>query len=372
MKSESDIEVQFNDLSRIHTPLRTLFREKLDSAISDSNYVLGVEVREFENRLATLEGVGYAVGVNNGTSAIELALRALGIVAGDEVLTTPFTFVATTFAILELGAVPVMVDIDPNTGLIDLAKLKFGLSDKTKALVLVTIHGRASDLRHYREFCDEHGLYFVIDGAQSHLAKCEGFAFSSYADVATLSFYPGKNLGALGEGGAVLTNSLELRDKVLKMRDWGATEKYKHDSWGGNFRLEAIQAAFLQIKIEHLETWTRERIAIATQYDEELATSIKMQPVKMEFEHVYHIYSIKVPSQEHTSSKLKRRLIGHGFHYPIAVHQHLYYRDKVKKVMPLSNSENLAATTLSLPIFPGMTKEEIDQVLRVIGEIHGD
>jgi dTDP-4-amino-4,6-dideoxygalactose transaminase len=212
-------------------------------------------------------------------------------------------------------------------------------------------------------------LAFVIDGAQSHLAKSEGFSFSSYADIATLSFYPGKNLGALGEGGAVLTNSLDLKERILRMRDWGAVEKYKHESWGGNFRLESIQAAFLQIKIQHLENWTRERIAIATRYDEELAASLKMQPAGVKFEHVYHIYSIKVPDPEGYSAKLKSHSIGHGFHYPIAVHKQIFYRDKVKLVMSLSNAESLAATTLSLPIFPGMTNEEIDRVLRVVGEI---
>jgi dTDP-4-amino-4,6-dideoxygalactose transaminase len=362
--------VQFNDLTRIHVPLQGLFHEKLDKVIQESSYVLGSEVSEFETELAKLEGVTHAVGVSNGTAAIELSLRALGIGVGDEVLTTSFTFVATTFAILEVGAVPVLVDINPYTGLIDLEKLKSGLSNKTKALVLVTIHGRASDLSDYRSFCDKHGLAFIIDGAQSHMAKNDGRSFSSYADISTLSFYPGKNLGALGEGGAVLTDTLELREKVICMRDWGATEKYRHETWGGNFRLEAIQAAFLNIKLEHLENWTKERIAIAARYDEGLAANIKMESTKDAFEHVYHIYPIRVERRDNFSSQLKSELIGHGFHYPIAVHQQLFYRDKVKQVMPLPNAENLAATTLSLPIFPGMTNEEIDRVLYVIEGIN--
>ena len=371
MLSNPKIEVQFNDLTRIHAPLKASFHKKLDEAIKDSNYVLGLEVREFETQLAKLESVSYAVGVNNGTSAIELSLRALGIGVGDEVLTTPFTFVATTFAILETGAIPVMVDINPHTGLVDLEKLKLGLSKQTKALVLVTIHGRASNLSHYRTFCKENGLAFIIDGAQSHMARNEGRSFASFADISTLSFYPGKNLGALGEGGAVLTDSLDLRDKVISMRDWGATEKYKHENWGGNFRLEAIQAAFLNVKINHLENWTRERIAIAARYDQELSGNLKMDSVDDEFEHVYHIYPIWVKERDYFSSKMKFELIGHGFHYPIAVHQQVFYRDKVKMAMPLPNAENLAAATLSLPIFPGMTSDEVDRVLYVIRTING-
>ena len=369
LPSNSNIEVQFNDLTRIHAPLQSSFHEKLDEVIKFSNYVLGSQVSDFEKSLAKVEGVDYAVGINNGTSAIQLALRALGIGEGDEVLTSPFTFVATTFAILEVGAIPVMVDINPHTGLMDLDKLKIGLSSKTKALLFVTIHGRASDLAQYRKFCDDHGLSFIIDGAQSHLAKNDGFSFASYADIATLSFYPGKNLGALGEGGAVLTNSLRLKEEVALMRDWGASEKYKHDVWGGNFRLEAIQAAFLSIKLGYLEDWTTERIAIAAQYDLGLPSGILMDSISGEFEHVYHIYAIKVQNRDYFSLQLKSHLIGHGFHYPLAVHQQPHFSTRIKKVMPLNGAEQLAATTLSLPIFPGMSQMEIDRVISIVRQI---
>jgi dTDP-4-amino-4,6-dideoxygalactose transaminase len=369
LPSNNNVEVQFNDLTRIHAPLQSSLHEKLDEVIKSSSYVLGNQVSDFEKCLAMAEGVEYAVGINNGTSAIQLALRALGIGAGDEVLTSPFTFVATTFAILEVGAIPVMVDIDPCTGLIDLDKLKFGLSNKTKALLFVTIHGRASNLGLYREFCDEHGLCFIIDGAQSHLAKNDGVAFASFADIATLSFYPGKNLGALGEGGAILTNSLGLKDEIATMRDWGASEKYKHDVWGGNFRLEAIQAAFLSVKIKHLEGWTKERIEIAAKYNQGLPTSLLMESSREGFEHVYHIYGIKVHNREYFTSQLKSALIGYGFHYPLAVHQQPHFSNRIKKVMPLNGAEHLAAVTLSLPIFPGMTSAEIERVISVIGRI---
>jgi len=360
--------VPFNDLSRIHRPLLEQFRSELTRLVETSSLVLGQEVASFEDELALSEGCDYAVGVNNGTSAIELALRALDIGDGDEVITTAFTFVATCFAILQSGATPVLVDIDPLTGLLDPAGIEQVLTPKTKAVVFVTLHGRVENLVQLQDFCKTHGLRFIIDAAQSHLGTFNGRPQSTYCDAATLSFYPGKNLGALGEGGAVLTNSQEIKDRVLLMRDWGAREKYNHTTWGGNFRLESLQASFLRIKLRELKNWTCERQRIANHYQERLNPELLMKPVNRNGSHVYHIYSINVRDRVHFCKLLNENQIGFGFHYPRALHQQPAYKGKMLEHGALFNSEWLADATLSIPIFPGQTDWEIDRVVKVVNE----
>jgi dTDP-4-amino-4,6-dideoxygalactose transaminase len=364
-KSEN---VPFNDLSRIHRPLLEQFRSELTRLVETSSLVLGQEVASFEEELALAEGCDFAVGVNNGTSAIELALRALDIGPGDEVITTAFTFVATCFAILQSGATPVLVEIDPLTGLLDPTRIERALTSKTKALVFVTLHGRVENLDQLQSICKTHGLRFVIDAAQSHLGTFNGMPQSKFCDVATLSFYPGKNLGALGEGGAVITNSQEIKDRVLLMRDWGAREKYNHTTWGGNFRLESLQASFLRIKLRELKNWTFERQRIADLYRERLNPEILTKPINRTGSHVYHIYSINVRSREQFCKVLSQKQIGFGFHYPRAIHQQPAFKGKVLKPDVLSNSEWLADTTLSIPIFPGQVESEIDRVVKVVNE----
>jgi dTDP-4-amino-4,6-dideoxygalactose transaminase len=360
--------VPFNDLSRIHVPLVDQFKNELGRLVENSSLVLGSEVYEFEKELAILEDCDFAIGVNNGTSAIELSLRALGIGNGDEVITTAFTFVATCFSIIQTGAIPVLVDIDPMTGLMDPVKLQMAITPKTKAVVFVTLHGRVESLDEIQEICKIHKLGFVIDAAQSHLGKFDGIAQSKFCDVATLSFYPGKNLGALGEGGAILTNSQEIRDKIMLMRDWGAEEKYNHTVWGGNYRLESIQASFLRIKLRELLDWTIDRQRIASIYHGEINTKLLMKPVSARGSHVFHIFSLVVENRENFCDFLKQRDIGFGFHYPKAIHQQPAYRGNVSWPHALINSEWLASRTVSIPVFPKETKEEIASVIKTVNE----
>ena len=358
--------VPFNDLSRIHRPLIEQFKNELGRLVDSSSLVLGQDVTSFEEELAIAEGSKFAVGVNNGTSAIELALRALDVGQGDEVITTAFTFVATCFSIIQTGAIPVLIDIDPLTGLLDPAGIERAITPKTKAVVFVTLHGRVENLEQIQGICESHNLKFVIDAAQSHLGMFNGMPQSKYCDAATLSFYPGKNLGALGEGGAVLTNSQEISDKLLLMRDWGASEKYNHSVWGGNFRLETLQASFLRIKLRELKNWTSERQEVAKIYRQELNSEILMNPLSESGSHVFHIFSINSRDREGLCSSLAQKKVGYGFHYPRAIHQQPAYKNKVLKPFVLPNSELMANRTVSIPLFPRQTDSEINRVIEVV------
>lgn len=360
--------VPFNDLSRIHLPLLEQFKNGFVELIENSNLVLGSEVALFEEELAQAEDCEYAIGVNSGTSAIELALRALDIGPGDEVITTAFTFVATCFAILQTGAIPVLIDIDPLTGLLDPTGIERVITPKTKALILVTMHGRVEGLEQIRNICNTHNLRFIIDAAQSHLGTFDGEPQSNFCDAATLSFYPGKNLGALGEGGAVLTNSHEIKERVSIMRDWGAQEKYNHVAWGGNFRLESLQASVLRIKLRELKNWTIQRRQIAKIYQESLNPDFLMKPTLGPGSHVYHIYSIHTQHREQFLVFLSQHLIGYGLHYPKTIHQQPAYANRVLTPVPLINSEWLANATVSIPIFPGQSSWEIDKVIAAINK----
>jgi dTDP-4-amino-4,6-dideoxygalactose transaminase len=360
--------VPFNDLSRIHRPLIDQFRASLTRLVESSSLVLGQEVTSFEQELSLAEGSDFAIGVNNGTSAIELTLRALGIGDGDEVITTAFTFVATCFSILQTGATPVLVDIDPLTGLLDPAGIERAITPKTKALVFVTLHGRVENLDQIHDICKAHNLRFVIDAAQSHLGTFNGRPQSEFCDAATLSFYPGKNLGALGEGGAILTNSAEVKDRLILMRDWGASEKYNHTSWGGNFRLESLQASFLRIKLRELKTWTQERERIAGVYRQTLNPDCLMSPITQESSHVFHIFAITVRNREEFCDHLSQNQIGFGFHYPKAIHEQPAYASQVLTPVSLSNAEYLAKTTISLPLFPGQSDSEVNKVIENVNQ----
>lgn len=361
--------VPFNDLSRIHKPLLEEFTRVLVRTVETSSLVLGDEVSSFENEISQFEGCKFAIGVNNGTSAIELSLRALDIGVGDEVITTAFTFVATCFSILQTGAVPVLVDIDPLTGLLDPSKIETAISPRTRAVVFVTLHGRIENLQLIQDICKRNNLFFIIDAAQSHLGTFNNKPQTEFCDVATLSFYPGKNLGALGEGGAVLTNSMEVSNRIKAMRDWGATQKYSHDVWGGNFRLESLQAAFLRIKLRELKKWTSERQRIGGIYRQELNQNLLMDPIQESGSHVYHIYSVVITEKEKFCDSLTQSGIGFGFHYPKAIHQQQAYMGKVLQSEVLTNSEWLASRTVSIPIFPGQTDLEIEATIETVNSI---
>lgn len=358
--------IPFNDLSRIHAPLQPQFSEKFNEIVSTSQFVLGQEVLDFENALSKIEGSEFAIAVNNGTNSLELALRAVGVKSGDEVITTALTFVATAHAIQQTGARCVLVDILPNLPILDFTKIEEKISEKTKAIVLVTLHGIVDHLDELSSISRRFGIPLIIDGAQSHLAKYEGKPISDFVDAISLSFYPGKNLGALGEGGAVLTNNEEISSKIRLYRDWGAREKYMHECWGGNYRLEPLQAAMLRIKLPHLEKWTNQRKNLGQNYINLLPRENLALDLSKKGDHVFHMLTIQSGLRDEIQNILNVEKIGWGIHYPRAIHQNPYYSELKSPGDDFSNAENFAASTISLPVFPEMQEWEQEKVISVV------
>jgi dTDP-4-amino-4,6-dideoxygalactose transaminase len=359
--------VPFNDLSRIHKPLLQDFIKATSNILDSSNFVLGEAVSEFEKKYASLEEVEHCVSVDNGTNAIELMLRAVGIKAGDEVITTAFTFIATVFAIERIGAIPVLVDVEQNSPLMSPLKIEEKISGKTKAILVVSLHGRVANVHQYAAIATRHKLLLLLDGAQSHLSNFDGVKTSKHFLAISTSFYPGKNLGSLGEGGAVLTNDETVAKKVRLYRDWGAEKKYEHSVWGGNFRLHALQAKFLSIKLDGIEKWTEQRRNIGNFYNENISTALQREKLKKIDDHVYHIYEIRVTNRLRAIEKLDKLGISWGIHYPKNIpstpaYQHL-------RVDQYPNSEKFAAETISLPLFPEMTLIEQERVISAVLEI---
>jgi dTDP-4-amino-4,6-dideoxygalactose transaminase len=361
------MRVPFNDLSRIHLPLVDVFQNELKEIITENQFVLGDKVEKFEKNFASWECADYCASVSNGTVALELALRALEIGPGDEVIVPAFTFVASVFAVMQTGATPILCDVKPGIPFIDETKCEKLISNKTKAIIAVTLHGRVENLSELRKICDEHELKLILDAAQSHGARIDGKSLINYAEIATYSFYPGKNLGALGEGGAVITNNQEVFDKICLYRNWGALEKYNHDKWGGNFRMETLQAAFLNVKLGFMDSWIQERKNIAKMYIENIKSEIIPKNLEITSDHVYHIFDIRVSNRANAILELNTLGIQTGIHYPKAIHQNSFY-ENYGKLGKFPMSEEIAKTTLSIPIFPGLSTREIEFVVENVNK----
>ena len=359
--------IQFFDLSRSHDPLREQFHGVLDRVVDSSEYVLGSTVSEFENEFAMYCDSKYSVATNSGTSALHLALEACGIKAGDEVITTPMTFIATSAAISYLGAVPIFVDVDPNTWTLDSTEIEAAITSRTKAIMPVHLHGLMANMPKIMEIAAKHELKVIEDSAQAHGASINGVRSSGYGDASGFSFYPGKNLGALGEAGAVVTNSLEIADRIRLMRNWGSSVRYAHDDVAFNYRMEGLQGGFLSVKLPYMEQWTNDRKSIAKRYSEAfLPFGIRCPHTPEGYEHVFHVYAILSNDRAALARKFDELQIGHGVHYPIAVHRQRAYQHLGHTEGSFPITENLARSFFSLPIFPGMTEGEINLVIETV------
>jgi dTDP-4-amino-4,6-dideoxygalactose transaminase len=291
--------------------------------------------------------------VNSGTSALHRALLAAGIGPGDEVITVPFTFVATTATIGYTGAKPVFVDIDPVSFTIDASRIEAAITARTKAIVPVHLYGQAADLDPILEVARRNNLIVIEDAAQAHGAEYKGRRAGSIGDLGCFSFYPGKNLGAYGEGGAVVTNNPEFVRTIRMLRDWGAEKKYQHVLKGFNYRLEGIQGAILRVKLRHLEAWTEARRAHAERYSELLAGSGVRTPQAMAYaRHVYHVYAVRSKQRESLQKELQVCEVQTGIHYPIPVHLLPAYSGLGHHRGDFPHSEQAADEVLSLPMFP--------------------
>jgi dTDP-4-amino-4,6-dideoxygalactose transaminase len=359
--------IPFFDIARSHEPLRGQFHEVLDSIIDSSEFILGSNVEKFEAKFSEYCDAAHTIGTNSGTSALHLALEACGVRAGDEVITTPMTFIATAAAISYLNATPVFVDVDPNTWTLDPNKIEAAITARTKAIMPVHLHGLMADMSSIISIASDYKLKVIEDAAQAHGASINGIPASGFGDATGFSFYPGKNLGALGEAGAVVTNNIEVANRVRLMRNWGSSVRYIHEEIAYNYRMEGIQAGFLSVKLPALDRWTQERKSIAKKYSAAFSPmGIQCPHTPDGYEHVYHVYAIISKDRNALASRFNERKIGHGTHYPIAVHQQEAYAQLGHQNGSFPVSEKLAQMFFSLPIFPGMTEDEIQLVVDTV------
>lgn len=333
-------------------------------------YVLGSSVAAFEKKFAEYCGVKEAIAVNSGTSALHLAMLSMGIGEGDEVITIPMTFVATVAAVRYTNARPVLVDVDPHTWTMDPAKLEKAITPRTKAILPVHLHGRLADMTAINKIAERHGIPVIEDAAQSHGAEMNGKRAGNFGQMGCFSFYPGKNLGACGEAGAVVTNDLELAQRARQMRDWGQSARYYHDLPGYNYRMDGIQGAVLDVKMKYVAEWTAKRQAAAKQYDKLLAGSgVTLPKPAAGLEHVYHVYAIRTGDRDRMQEELKAAGVMTNIHYPRPVHLQKAHLDLGYKAGDFPVTEALANEMLSLPMFPEITTAQIEHVVKAVRKI---
>ena len=355
--------IPFLDLRAQYHAIKSEIDEAVLGVLESAQYVLGEQVSNFEREFASYCGAKEAIAVNSGTSALHLALLASGIGPGDEVITVPFTFVATVAAIRYTGAKPVFVDIATDSYTMDVSRLEKVISRRTRAILPVHLYGQPADMDPIVETARRHDLLVIEDAAQAHGAKYRNKPVGSLGDLACFSFYPGQNLGTYGEGGAVVTNNPVFARKIRMLRDWGAERPYEHVLQGYNYRMEAIQGAILRVKLRHLDQWTSSRRAHAARYAEELAAIGIKAPVEMPYsQHVYHVYAIESVHRERLQQHLAAQQIQTGIHYPYPVHLTGAHADLGYKRGEFPVAEHAAARVLSLPMYPEMDWDAPRQV----------
>lgn len=360
------------DLKRQHQALKKEILQTLEKALENSQFILGKEVEKFEDEFAKFCGCKYAIGVNSGTDALTLSLKALNIKEGDEVITVPNTFVATVDAITRNGAKPVFVDVDERSFLLDISQLEKAITPKTKAIIPVHLYGQPCNMDEILEIAEKYNLYVIEDACQAHGAEYKGKRVGGFSILSCFSFYPAKNLGALGDGGIIVTNNEELVEKLKMLRNYGQKEKYFHEFTGFNSRLDEIQAAILRIKLKYLEKWIEQRRKNAKLYNEELEGTEKiLTPIELpERKHVYHLYVIRVLDRKRDMLRefLVNNKIYPGIHYPIPIHLTNAYRYLGYEKGSFPVTEKLSNEILSLPMFPELREEEIVYICEKIKE----
>lgn len=361
--------IPFLDLPLQHRAIEDELVATISEVVRSGNYILGPHNRAFEAAFAAYCGSAHAVAVSSGTSALQLALLAAGVGPGDEVITVPMTFVATVAAIQYVGAIPRFVDIDPETWTMDPRLIAAAITPRTRAIMPVHLHGRLADMEPILAVARTHGLRVIEDAAQAHGAERAGRRAGSFGDIGCFSFYPGKNLGACGEGGAVVTDDAELAERVRTLRHWGQKDKYLHVLPGFNFRMDEIQAAALTIKLRHIEAWTDARRALAEEYDRTLARMAIATPAPSDgTDHVYHVYAVRTGRRDAVRARLAEQGVQSGIHYPVPVHLQPAYLNLGYDQGDFPITERLADETLSLPLFPGMTRAQLREVCETLAQ----
>ena len=342
-----------------------LLREEIDQAIgrvvARSSFVLGPEVESFEREFGMYLGAEHAIGVSSGTDALELALRALGIGVNDEVITVANTFIATAFAISATGATPVLVDVDPDTLLIDSRAVEAAITPRTRAIVPVHLYGRCADMRAIVGIARRRKIAVVEDACQAHGARHDGRSAGTLGDLGCFSFYPSKNLGALGDGGAVVTSDRRLAEQVRLLRNYGSTRRYHHQRLGFNRRLDEVQAAVLRVKLGHLDKWNQARRSLAERYHARLGGVEGVTPPKRPFDdQSVHLFVIRCRERDRLRAVLDERGIATQVHYPVPVHRQAAYRELRETSLPVT--EQTAGEILSLPMYPELSIAALDYV----------
>jgi dTDP-4-amino-4,6-dideoxygalactose transaminase len=359
--------IQFLNLKRQYASIQPEIEAAALSVLRSGRYVLGDEVAALEEEFAAYCRTRHAIAVNSGTSALHLALLAAGVTAGDEVITTPFTFVATAAAIRYVGARPVFVDIDPATFTIDPARIERALTPRTRAIVPVHLYGQMADMDSILMIAAKHGLTVVEDACQAHGGLYYGQRAGSLGLSGCFSFYPGKNLGACGEGGIIVTSDDEQARLIRMLRDWGQDRRYHHVLEGYNYRMDGIQGAVLRVKLRHLETWTEARRSRAQLYSQLLANA----PVDVPREapgrrHVWHIFAVTTRHREQLKKMLAREGVETGLHYPTPVHLQPAYAALGHRPGDFPAAEAAANSVLSLPLYPELSMREVEIVSKLV------
>lgn len=357
--------IPFIDLAAQYQTVGPDIERAVIEVLRGCGYVLGAPVAQFERDFAAFCGTKHAVAVNSGTSALHLALLVAGVGAGDEVITVPATFVATVAAVVYANATPVFVDIDPVTWTMDPAAVEAAITPRTRAILPVHLHGRLADMEALGRIARRHRIALIEDAAQAHGAERNGIRAGAFGVMGCFSFYPGKNLGACGEGGAVTTDDDALADTLRSLRDWGQHGKYNHVRHGFNYRMEAIQGAALGVKLPHLEGWNAARRRVAGRYMEALAGCVGL-PAPIGADHSCHVFAVRAPDRDRLRADLTRAGIATNLNYPLPVHLLPAYAGLGHREGAFPVSEAFAAETLSLPLYPEMQPGQVAAVVEAV------
>lgn len=359
--------IPYVDLHAQYRSIKAEVDQAVLEALDSTQFILGPEVAAFEKEFAAYCGARECIAVNSGTSALHLALLAAGIGPGDDVITTPYTFVATVSSIVYTGATPVFVDIEEPWFTIDPAKIEAAITPRTKAIMPVHLYGQAADMDPILDIARRHRLVVIEDAAQAHGAEYKGRRCGSMGELAGFSFYPGKNLGAYGEGGAVVTNDPEHAQHIRLLRSWGEEKRYEHKYKAFNYRMDGIQGAILRVKLRHLESWTEARRRNAALYARHLAGNLARAPQERPgHRHVWHVYAVRSANRDALREHLQAQGIATGVHYPIPVHLQPAHLDLGYPKGAFPVSERVASEVLSLPMFPELTEAQIQTVAAAV------
>jgi dTDP-4-amino-4,6-dideoxygalactose transaminase len=366
------MKIPFLNFEPMHVSVKEDMYNAFNQVYNSNWFIMGEHLSAFEKEYAIFNKVKHAIGVSNGLDALFLSLKALGIQAGDEVIVPSNTYIATALAVSYVGATPIFVEPNPKTYNIDPELVEQSITSKTKAIIPVHLYGQACEMDKIMAIATKYNLLVIEDNAQSHGATFQGKCTGSWGDANGTSFYPGKNLGALGDGGAITTNREDVYEKIKILRNYGSAVKYKHDVIGHNMRLDEMQAAFLSVKLKSLKKWTIQRQEIAKKYSEELSQieDLIIPFTHAEATHVYHLYVVRTEKRDSLQKYLEERGVSTMVHYPIPPHlQQAYsFLGKTEGTFPIA--ENLAKTSLSLPIWPGLKDAEVNYVIEKIKEFY--